>query len=492
MARQNLDAELDELYNFLFPPGKKSGSGSDPLRKLLAKQMHIFSMHVEDLTNQLMLQGKRDSENKQRDAYLDSSDPAQKAKNREMVKAFVVDLVDEMYKQCLAHKRVNVESKNYVKGLRLKVTVDEGEKGEAPAFDILSKLRTAAGEIVEPNHQALFKAIKKEGKSTGSIVQIGHTVGVAAAKGAAVLNSLEGQAAGNSPILAGGIDVTKDAIDQVKAFLVKYDIDIQHYRDVKVKSGKLEKSLQVGSSAEGADYNGILKANKDAGTGISEKKIGEAIKQLIENIRERTNEFYSKMGPEEFAASKTSQSFLEDFTGVILAGSKTKRIRRNKKLTKADTIKQKKDPKSFSDKSKQKTTEFDIKTKETKNYAPLRSKKASANRGRGGTAQVSGNLLALLNEKLPEHVAKNMGLPGLQNQTGRFASSVRATDVVQTAKGFPSIGYTYQKNPYQVFEMGTGDSRWATNDRDPRKLIDRSVREIAAQFVVGRLYTRRV
>ena len=39
--------------------------------------------------------------------------------------------------------------------------------------------------------------------------------------------------------------------------------------------------------------------------------------------------------------------------------------------------------------------------------------------------------------------------------------------------------------------MGVGDARWATPDRDPRKVIDMSIREIAAQLVVGRLYTRR-
>jgi len=352
-------------------------------------------------------------------------------------------------------------------------------------------MRTAAGARIEKDHEALFKAVKKEGKSTGSLVQVGHEVGVSAAKGAAVLNSLEGQMAGNSPILAGGIDVTKDAIDQVKNFLVEYNIDIGHYRDVKVKAGKLEKSIAVGASAEGADYNSIIKANRDAGTGISEKEVGLAIKKLIEQIKERSQEFYSKMGPEEFAASETSQSFLDDFTGVLLGGSKTKRIRKNKKLTKADTIGKKKPPKPFKDDSKKRKRSFDIVTKKDNNYSAVAPRKAAA-RGAGRTTAVSGNLLALLNEKLPEAVAKNMGLPGLQNQTGRFASSVRATDVVQTAKGFPSIGYTYQKNPYQVFEVGTGDSRWATNDRDPRKLIDRSVREIAAQFVVGRLYTRRV
>ena len=101
-------------------------------------------------------------------------------------------------------------------------------------------------------------------------------------------------------------------------------------------------------------------------------------------------------------------------------------------------------------------------------------------------------LMAEMNRQLPAVVAKNMGAPGLENQTGRFARSVRITDVAETTGGFPSFGYTYQKNPYQVYEQGKGRAPWATAERDPRKLIDRSMREIAAQYAVGRFYTRRV
>ena len=101
-------------------------------------------------------------------------------------------------------------------------------------------------------------------------------------------------------------------------------------------------------------------------------------------------------------------------------------------------------------------------------------------------------LIALLNSKLPQTVARNMGPPGLENQTGRFASSVQVTDVSRTAQGFPSVGYDYRRNPYQVFEMGSGQPPWATPDRDPRKVIDQSIREIAAQFAIGRFYTRRI
>jgi hypothetical protein len=101
-------------------------------------------------------------------------------------------------------------------------------------------------------------------------------------------------------------------------------------------------------------------------------------------------------------------------------------------------------------------------------------------------------IMAMLNQKLPQTVEKNMRAPGLESRTGRFASSVRIVDVLTTNKGFPSVGYTYDKSPYQVFEMGSGRAPWATPERDPRRVIDASIRELAAQMAIGRFYTRRV
>jgi len=98
-------------------------------------------------------------------------------------------------------------------------------------------------------------------------------------------------------------------------------------------------------------------------------------------------------------------------------------------------------------------------------------------------------LIVALNKQLPQVIAKNMDSPALEFQTGRFASGVKVTDIVKTPKGFPSIGYTYDKFPYQTFEPGFAQG---SVERDPRKLIDRSIREIAAQYAIGRFYTRRV
>ena len=119
-----------------------------------------------------------------------------------------------------------------------------------------------------------------------------------------------------------------------------------------------------------------------------------------------------------------------------------------------------------------------------KNLDKLRAERSSANSSIFG-------LLALLNQKLPNTVRKNMGAPALTNVTGAFANSVKVTDISTTAKGYPSIGYTYAKNPYQVFEVGVGKAPWADTERDPRRLIDKSIREIAANMAIGRFYTRR-
>lgn len=99
-------------------------------------------------------------------------------------------------------------------------------------------------------------------------------------------------------------------------------------------------------------------------------------------------------------------------------------------------------------------------------------------------------MIAMINKELPDTVRKNMQPPALENRSGRFADSVRVIEVAQTPRGFPSVGYTYQRRPYEVFEMGS-PGPWSSPERDPRKLIDKSIREIAARMAIGRFYTRR-
>ena len=85
-----------------------------------------------------------------------------------------------------------------------------------------------------------------------------------------------------------------------------------------------------------------------------------------------------------------------------------------------------------------------------------------------------------------------MQAPGLQNVTGRFANSVRALKIKQSGRGLPNVQYSYDYDPYQVFEVGKGDRRWATTERDPRKLIDQSIREVAIGIMTSKFTTTRL
>lgn len=120
------------------------------------------------------------------------------------------------------------------------------------------------------------------------------------------------------------------------------------------------------------------------------------------------------------------------------------------------------------------------------------AKKKFAQKSAKDTQRSMFSVITLINQKLPSVLQKNMREPALVNRTGRFANSVRIMEVTETRQGFPSFGYAYQKDPYQVFEMGLGNASWATEERDPRKLIDKSIREIAAELALGRFYTRRL
>ncbi len=93
-------------------------------------------------------------------------------------------------------------------------------------------------------------------------------------------------------------------------------------------------------------------------------------------------------------------------------------------------------------------------------------------------------LKALLNEMLPQTVAQNMISPALQYRTGRFANSVRVDNITQGPRGGNTmIEASYMNNPYETFAPG---GKMYTSQRDPEKLIKRSIRQAATSLVGAR------
>jgi len=196
--------------------------------------------------------------------------------------------------------------------------------------------------------------------------------------------------------------------------------------------------------------------------------LGELFKDLIQEDGKRIEKFFETI---DITGLKGSPTLEEDILNAVTEAIDPKKKKKKRKRG------------SSAKKSIAKVASTKVAKKKLKRVRSSNIKK--------GVSSSPLRLIGVINKELPNTVRKNMQEPGLQSRTGRFAESVKLTDVVQTPQGFPSFGYTYQKNPYQVFEMGRGQAPWASPERDPRKVIDRSIREIAAQFAIGRFYTRR-
>ena len=109
-----------------------------------------------------------------------------------------------------------------------------------------------------------------------------------------------------------------------------------------------------------------------------------------------------------------------------------------------------------------------------------------ATKGKSRVEQKAGsNPLALrnmLNQLLPVAIAKNMTAPALRYRTGRFANSVRVTNVTQGPRGGNTmIEASYMNDPYETFAPG---GKKYTPQRNPEKLIKQSLREVA-QGIMG-------
>jgi len=96
-----------------------------------------------------------------------------------------------------------------------------------------------------------------------------------------------------------------------------------------------------------------------------------------------------------------------------------------------------------------------------------------------------------INGRLPEAVRANMNESTLVNRTGRFSESAKIVGAQLTPQGFPSLAYNYQRSPYDVFDPVLGRKPWNTPGRDPKKLIEKSVRDITKEMAIGRFYLRR-
>jgi hypothetical protein len=301
---------------------------------------------------------------------------------------------------------------------------------------------------------------KSERKAGGREIQLGHIEGKSVVE-SFIRDAFEDVLSSEAVYTDNG-----DALSEpdIRKKMSNLGIDITLIKDTKIDSYTVELEAAKDNREGGA----VLKANKKE----LESQIKLAISRLggIENLKgsDSIKEKYIK---------KTRKKIVEPFQKIGATVSA-----KNLKVNEKSSVKRKT------------STAKGVKAKRSRKKAgnaalpsAIKARKAKTESSAAQPLQ----LIGLLNKQLPDTVRKNMREPGLVNRTGRFAESAQVTDIIQTPKGYPSIGYTYRKNPYKVFEEGSSGN-WSNGDRDPRDLIDKSIREIAAQFAIGRFYTRRV
>jgi hypothetical protein len=99
------------------------------------------------------------------------------------------------------------------------------------------------------------------------------------------------------------------------------------------------------------------------------------------------------------------------------------------------------------------------------------------------------SLQTLLDANLVQRVKQNMGSGSsrtvLNLRSGRLAESAKVERLSESRAGMITAFYSYMKNPYATFS--DGGQQQNPRSRDPKLLISRSIREIAAQQVANRL-----
>ena len=250
-------------------------------------------------------------------------------------------------------------------------------------------------------------------------------------------------------------------------------------RKITATEEKIAVTFEVGAFNK---FKGTIAASiKNAFTNLLDQMISdpdglpkiynEALKKAIKT--ELTKDNIKEIFP-NVSASKTLKEAVKDVYTSIISGKKVAKYSSGKKIPQQKI-----------------TNNIKLTAKNLKLNSKRIPNPGSANSIRKSVEeQVSLTALQnLLNASLVEQVKRNMGngtrRDVLNLRTGRFAESVEVTRLSESRQGMITAFYTYMKNPYATFSVG-GRQEYPRS-RDPKLLIAKSIREIAAQQVSNRL-----
>jgi hypothetical protein len=231
-------------------------------------------------------------------------------------------------------------------------------------------------------------------------------------------------------------------------------------------------------------------------SGKSKFAVGRALSTLIIKARNSTERevkaWLATMSNEivDFEASPSAGTRTRKLAAETVVNALSSQIKKNKKVKVTSTSDNakggKRRVKVQAGQKKNKKQKGRKKGARSAKFKGVAAKPARGTTRSGRTAAMNPiGLKSIIQKALPETVERNMGLPALVNRTGRFRQSAEIQDVIPMPKSV-EIRYSYQTDPYSVFEPGSGNPL-ANRNRDPRAIIGSSIREIA-QSIMGTKY----
>jgi hypothetical protein len=291
---------------------------------------------------------------------------------------------------------------------------------------------------------------------------------------------------------ATGKSFLLNQLDNVIAYYKRLDLasaNLQPAKDIKLYS-TYEKRASRKSGAKYLVELQTVDANQgsakeiQATLGSIRKLFGssnlseKAIIELIDNLKDKVSDPKFAADLVEMRSSPSMKTLITDMLLSVLDGKSFDKEYSSKnvligvkKLPKVDT-------RELRAEAKKKIAE--AKAAKAKIIKPVKTRVVTPNLI---------NLQNLINQQLQDVISANMGDGNSRNvlnyRTGRLASSAKVEYMSESRAGLITAFYSYMKNPYATFSDGGKQS--SPKSRDPKLLISKSIREIAATQVGNRL-----
>jgi hypothetical protein len=329
------------------------------------------------------------------------------------------------------------------------------DKKRAPALKALKNTLELELILSDEERKALprIQGYEKNGERVGGLLDIGHVEGYSIAEKRVqfLLEKLEAKAMSS-----------KKRVTKRESPLFKILAEVRtNPRLSNIKTIKFEGDILV--REQGVDSNRRVQAAKEFA--------------LVNSIKKQISSLAAEMDWTNFSSSPSGVDIIrnEVLASAKKAGAKTTARKTAKSTYKTSSMVKKEKIETQVEKDsgvglKGKRRVSDKVVPKTKNWLEL---------------------IPMINAKLADKVIQNMNSPRLNNRTGRFAQSAKVVNVTQTKEGFPSFVFDYQRDPYDVFDRTLGRTPWNIPQRDPKALVDISIREIVREMAIGRFFTRR-